>query len=357
MKKHTCYAEIRRQLGAGFAAALMLLACTCSSCARGTPSVDSEPAGTGTDMTSAPGEAGGANETTGSAGSETDPPETTEAPAAEEHSVLDGKKVIFIGNSMIYYGGVVTKGGYRGVDTGLFYRICRANGDKTTVIDCTYGNHHLYDFTGKCRTEGCDVGVGGDLLQGLDLSTFDYVFMSESGNNNSNFLTDVRNVMARFPNPDTVFVYMCHTYSYDKGHTKVTGQLEALRRLGVVIADWGHICYDLYSGNVRNPKATVRYVKNTFVNSVSGDSHHPNPLAGYIAALTCYCAVTGRSAVGQRWGDITSVMYGSGSVSYAGYTNKYYTSGNSNFTDVFDSPEDMTGIQGLIDEYVAKWKK
>ena len=308
-------------------------------------------------------------EASSTASAETDVPETEQTvaetetaeqtPAAPEDrkSVLDGKKVIFIGNSMIYYGGVVTKGSPRSRDPGWFYRICRANGDETTVIDCTYGNHHLYDFAGKCKTSGCDVGVGGDLLAGLDLASFDYVFMSESGNNNSNFVSDVRNVMKRFTNPETKFVYMCHTYSYDKGHSNITSSLRTLQKLGVIIADWGHICFDLYMGIRKNPGATVQYVKNTFVNNVSGDSHHPNPLAGYIAAQTCYCAVTGRSAVGQSYADRKLIGYGSGSVSYSSYTSKYYTSGNSNFTQVFDSPGDMEGIQGLIDEYVAKWAK
>ena len=339
------------RIPAAITAALLTLV-TFGSCAGGLPetTVPADPETDGAGSSSEPPET--LPQTTGAATTES--PETT---AAEpEKSVLDGKKVIFIGNSMIYYGGVVTKGGYRSTDNGWFYRICQANGDKTTVIDCTYGSHHLYDFTGSCKTSGCDVGVGGDLLQGLDLSSFDYVFMSESGNNNANFVEDVKNVMARFTNPDTVFVYMCHAYSYDKGHTKVTGKLSELKDLGVIIADWGHICYDLYAGRVKNPKATVKYVKDTFVNNVSGDAHHPNPLAGYIAALTCYCAVTGKTAVGQSYSAREKIGYATGSVSYAAYKDKYYTTGVSNFTDVFDSPNDMEGIQGLIDKYVQKWK-
>ncbi len=357
MKNRESAGGIGPRISAAALAALMMISlCSCAGVAGGTGTGTSgQPSGPseGPGGESSPPTGTGGTET----GAETSPPEAsvTGSEAASGRSVLDGKKVVFIGNSMIYYGGVVTKGGYRSSDTGWFYRICRANGDRTTVVDCTYGGHHLYDFAGRCRTSGCDVGVGGDLLKGLDLSSFDYVFMSESGDNNANFTADVRKVMARFPNPDTKFVYMCHTYSYDRGHTKVAGHLDELQKLGVIIADWGHVCYDLYSGKAKNPTATLKYVKNTFVNNVSGDSHHPNPLAGYIAALTCYCAVTGRSAVGQSYDDREKVKYGGGSVSYSDYTAKYYTSGNSNFTEVFASPADMAGIQGLIDEYVSRW--
>ena len=356
--------EFEKKHGAGAriisAAAALLMAFGCFGCAGNTvsPAQTSEGPAAGTDP-----DTSSVESTSAAPDLTTAPAATTEAPAATtaapepEKSVLDGKKVIFIGNSMIYYGGVVTKGNYRSTDTGLFYQICRANGDKTTVIDCTYGSHHLYDYADKCKTDGCDVGVGGDLLQGLDLSTFDYVFMSESGNNNSNFVRDVKNVMARFKNPDTVFVYMCHTYSYDKGHTKVTGKLAELQSMGVIIADWGHLCYDLYTGRVKNPTAKLKYVKDTFVNHTSSDSHHPNPLAGYIAAQTCYCAVTGKSAVGQKYDACDNIKYGPGTVSFSAYTDKYYTSGDSNFVQVFMSPDDMAGIQTLIDKYVANWRK
>ena len=50
-----------------------------------------------------------------------------------------------------------------GLTQDLAYAL--ANGEKLTVFDCTYGGHRLEDFTPKgCKTSGCDVGVGGDLL-------------------------------------------------------------------------------------------------------------------------------------------------------------------------------------------------
>ena len=59
---------------------------------------------------------------------------------------LDGKKILFIGNSFVYYGGAVEHGSQKKADKGWFYQICKANGDDVTVYDCTYGSHHLYDF-------------------------------------------------------------------------------------------------------------------------------------------------------------------------------------------------------------------
>ena len=287
----------------------------------------------------------------------TTPATTSAGPVVTDPKIFDGKKAIFIGNSMIYYGGVVVKGGYRANDSGWFTQICKANGENVTVTDCTYGSHHLYDFTAAgCKTDGCDVGVGGDLLKGLDLASYDYVFMSESGDNNANIIADVRNVMARFPSEKTVFVYMCHTYTYTKSHTNISSNLANLQKEGVVIVDWGHLCYDVYSGKTAVPGAAQTYNKNTFVNNAGSDTHHPNPLSGYICAQMCYCALTGKTAVGQSFAAKSTVKYGSGSVSFDAYKGKYYTSGTSNFDAVFNSAADMQGLQKLMDQYLNNWK-
>lgn len=271
---------------------------------------------------------------------------------------IDGMKVAFIGNSMIYYGGVVTKGNTQDKDYGWFYEIAKANGDNITVYDCTYGDHALKDFT----AEGCKRKVNGapdghgDLLDKIDLSDIDIVFFSEAGQNNSNLVTHVKSVMKRFTKPGVRFFYLTHTYSYTKNHTSLTGKLPELRKSGVTVVDWGHICYDIYSGNVKVPGGTLSYSKNTFVNKKSGDEHHPNPLAGYIQAQAAYCAATGRSAVGQVYSMRTMIKYGDGSVSYDAYRNKYYTDPSStNFNEVFASESDMRGIQQLIDEYNRRW--
>lgn len=268
---------------------------------------------------------------------------------------INGMKVVFIGNSMIYYGGVVTKGNMQGKDYGWFYEIAKANGDDITVYDCTYGNHTIKDFT----ESGCTMNDGhGDLLGKLDLSDVDLVFFSEAGQDNSNLVTHMKSVMKRFTKPGVRFFYLAHTYSYTKNHKKLLNKLPELQKAGVTIVDWGHICYDIYSDpdNVKVPGGTLKYTKNSFVNKVSKDEHHPNPLAGYIQAQAAYCAATGRSAVGQKYSVRTKLKYGDGSVSYADYPNKYYTDPSStNFTKIFESESEMLGIQKLIDEYNKKW--
>ena len=268
---------------------------------------------------------------------------------------LDGKKVMFIGNSFIYYGGVVELGSQKKTDKGWFYDICKANGESTTVYDCTYGNHHLYDFTSSgCKSGSCHDGK--DLLSGIDLKTIDFVFISESGNNNSNFVRDVKNVIKRFPS-STKFIYLSHSYSYIKNHTNITGKLGELQKLGVMVVEWGKLVDDVIDGRTKVSGATVKYTKNTFIKN-KGDTHHPNPLAGYIAAQMAYCAVTGKSAVGQMpdvYENGKSVKYGQSVVGYSAFISKHYTSStSSNFKTVMKSAADIKGLQKLMDTYLAK---
>ena len=274
----------------------------------------------------------------------------------ENYTSLDGKKVLFIGNSFIYYGGVVEHGGQKKTDSGWFYEICKANGENVKVYDCTYGAHHLYDFTSKgCKSGSCHKGK--DLLAGVPLSSIDYVFISESGNNNSNFVRDVKAIMKRFPSK-TKFFYMSHSYTYSKNHTKITKNLSTLEKLGVGIIEWGKLVDDVIDGRTKVPGATVKYKKNTFVKN-KGDTYHPNPLAGYIAAQMAYCAVTGRSAVGQM-PDVykigNTIKYGKGAVGYSAFISKHYkSSSNTNFKTVLKSKSDIEGLQELMDKYLGKW--
>jgi hypothetical protein len=268
---------------------------------------------------------------------------------------LDGKKVVFIGNSFIYYGGVVETGSQKKTDKGFFYEICKANGENCTVYDCTYGSHHLYDFTSSgCKSGSCHDGA--DLLKGVPLSSIDYVFISEAGENNSNFVKDVKNIMKRFPST-TKFVYLSHSYTHIQNHTKIIDNLDNIQDLGVDIVVWGKLVDDVIDGRVKVPGATVTYKKTTFIKN-KGDSHHPNPLSGYITAQMAYCAVTGKSAVGQMpdvyaIGD--TIKYKS-QLGYAAFISTHYSSSSStNFKTVMKSKKDMQGLQELMDKYLAKW--
>lgn len=272
-----------------------------------------------------------------------------------KYTSLDGKKVMFIGNSFIYYGGVVENGSQKKTDKGWFYRICKSNGENVSVYDCTYGGHHLYDFTTKgCKSGSCHKGK--DLLAGAPLKSIDYVFISESGNNNANFIKDVKAVMKRFPSK-TKFIYLCHSYTYSKNHKKILNKLSTLEDMGVSVVEWGKLVDDVIDGRTKVSGATVKYKKNTFIKN-KGDTYHPNPLAGYITAQMAYCAVTGRSAVGQM-SDVykigNDVKYGKSAVGYSKYISKHYkSSSSSNFKTVLKSKKDIAGLQKLMDKYLAK---
>jgi hypothetical protein len=71
-----------------------------------------------------------------------------------------------------------------------------------------------------------------------------------------------------------------------------------------------------------------------------------------------YCAVTGRSAVGQM-PDVYNVgdnnKYGKGALGYSAYISKHYTSSSAtNFKTVLKSKKDMEGLQKLMNKYLAK---
>lgn len=280
------------------------------------------------------------------------------AAAQPPASGLDGLCALFIGNSFVYYGGCVEKGGCRQTDTGMFHRICRANGERVTVYDCTYGRHHLRDFTAagcrilRCADRSCG-GPGCDLLRGVDLQAVDLVFFSESGDDNPDFLADCRAVMQRFTevNPDVRFFYLVHPYSYLKHHTRLTGALPALEAEGVTIVDWGRLVCDLTGDTASRPATAWTYSRTSFIKN-KGDTHHPNPLAGYLTAQMCYCAASGRSAVGQPYACCTQVRCNDAE-GFDDFVQKHYVSpADTDFREIFASPTAMAELQRLMDDYL-----
>jgi hypothetical protein len=212
----------------------------------------------------------------------------------------------------------------------------------------------LSDFTSKgCKNGSCHNGK--DLLSGIDLKSIDYVFISEAGTNNSNFVRDVKNVIKRFPSK-TQYIYLSHSYSYIKNHTNITKKLGELQKLGVMVVEWGKLVDDVIDGRTKVSGATVKYTKNTFIKN-KGDTHHPNPLAGYITAQMAYCAVTGKTAVGQMpdvYNNGNSVKYGQSVVGYSAFISKHYKSStSSNFKTVMKSKADIKGLQKLMNKYLA----
>lgn len=100
---------------------------------------------------------------------------------------LDGKRIIFIGNSYINWGNVthtvhptVCEQSKREGDMGYFYQICLANGENVSVCNWTFGSHGLHHLPGDpCAAKvGCD---GVDHLSFLLDRHFDYVVFCPGG--------------------------------------------------------------------------------------------------------------------------------------------------------------------------------
>ena len=281
---------------------------------------------------------------------------------------LDNKKAIFIGNSFIYWGGCVTflkNHGENepireaGGDKGYFNEICKANGIEMDVYNYTYGGKNLdwiYENSLKTKDKAF-------------LESFDYVFISEAGQNESTFMATFDKIAALFPNAKE-FVYLAHEYSFRTNSNHIIDALPKLADKGVKIVAWGDLVYDIYMGDVKVENATLTYNKNSFIkNSVGqlpehaavtrtegdGDNFHQNPLSGYITAQMCFSAISGSLCSGQKydfcWDKSIAPQY-----DFDNFVECQYNNGETtNFVEIFNSPADMLGIQKLMDEYIIKY--
>jgi len=77
---------------------------------------------------------------------------------------LNGKKVIFLGNSYVFWGRTVLKGSVsspllenRQEDHGYFYQLCRAMGDTVSVTNWTFSGYAIKSiFAPECHRCGID---------------------------------------------------------------------------------------------------------------------------------------------------------------------------------------------------------
>ena len=108
----------------------------------------------------------------------------------EGKEALDGKKIIFIGQSYTYYGNVVEQTSasdancsqaQRTRNDGYFYQICRAAGVKNmTITDWAFPSHTLEDlFGGPCSASTAHTS-GRDHLADLTDRNYDYVVIQEA---------------------------------------------------------------------------------------------------------------------------------------------------------------------------------
>jgi len=281
--------------------------------------------------------------------------------------------ILVCGNSMLYYGGIVQYGAQKYADPGMLSKMLGNGGIEAKVIDCTYGGHHLKDFTekgciyddahgsdGKKSSGGCP-GLGTDLIGGIDLASVDYCIISEAGNNYSSFYSDAEALFNRVKsaNPKVKLVYINHIYSVYKNHSNVLGRLKDLHdNLGVDIVNCGQLGYDIYTGAVKVPGGSLTYSdRYTFCNHKDSDTYHPNPLMGYIMTQMTYCLISGKKAVGTDWNSLLEdCKYAGGSTTLGSYYSTYYTTSAAlPFTTVLDNASEMKGIQDLIPKYINRY--
>ncbi len=298
---------------------------------------------------------------------------TPDAPATPDNTpdetpsshMLDGKKIIFIGNSYTYYGNAVLTNArselqqaQRVNNRGYFFQICRANGVKNVnVTNWTFGGHSLHDLFVTCAADrGCD---GVDHKSYLTDRYYDYVFIQEHGNEfdetSEEFLDRIDMVMNFFreANHNVKFLLLTQRRIYEKNALWLSA-LKQLPEKGITVVEWGALVHNVAANQTEVPGATLNYNLNSFIVSQSAkDGYHPNMLTGYITAQMAYCAITGESAVGQKYDFCTNSALSS-SFNATKHIAKYYKNGaTTNMLDIFQSPEDMKGLQTLMDEYLT----
>ena len=299
---------------------------------------------------------------------QTKPAEATEGTEMTEpvtgKAALAGKKIIFIGNSFTYYGKCVLDKGQKEFgldkrinDQGYFYQVCKANGVNVSVTNFTFGGHQLKDFySGKC-----DAGRGHNGLNHLEYLTdrnYDYVVLQQGsgGKDLTDILAECKPMMDLFRkvNPKTRFVFLVHHWAHMADHSYLTN-LKTLEEAGVLVVDWGKLVADVIDGTTEVPGAKQTYNKNSFIISKSlDDGFHENVLGGYITAQMLYCAITGESAVGQDYSFCGNKEVHSSFDFELFKAKQYLFNTETNFIEIFNSEEDMRGLQYLMDKYLQE---
>ncbi|MBR5218263.1 MAG: hypothetical protein IKV89_00890, partial [Clostridia bacterium] len=231
--------------------------------------------------------------------------------------ILDGKRILFVGNSFIYYGRTVasvSKGDLtlesRTDTKGAFYQLCKANGIDVEVINMTFGSHTIGDIiSDACPRSSSDACYGKNHMENLMDKNFDYVVFSPASGDKQEaaFAEDSEKLMSIFreANPDVKFVCLGNIGAYGFSSSKrnfpgTSSYYKSLEKKGVIIADWGGLVKAILNKEFKDSRFTQEYTNTTFVNTK--DNYHPNLLAGYLTTLFTYCAITGESAEGQPYG-------------------------------------------------------
>ena len=304
---------------------------------------------------------------------------STNGDAGETEKVsLDGKKVIFCGNSHIYWGRAVIGGSgndltKRNNDQGTFYQLCKAFGQDVNVTNWTFGSHGLSESFGPdaCGGRGgcanVNGGVGEIHEQYLTDRWYDYVIISPGSrytDSGANFMEDIQYLIDFFTNeekggnPNVKFVCVGNMSPYGYSNLKedlrvlVANNYKVLEEDGFIISDWGSIVYDvLQKGAVDGGNAT--YTDSTFVVK---DGFHPNMLSGYINALTTFCAITGESPVGMPFPSDLLTAENNAKLDIDAYladtTNNYKDPSDTNMKEILADDGEIRAIQEMIARYL-----
>ena len=275
---------------------------------------------------------------------------------------LDGKKIMVVGNSMVYYGNCVIYGDQGEKDQGYLYQLIKQNGENATVIDHTYSGkklEYIFDnYISKLSEKELDV---------------DYLVLSEGNQDNYDLLGTVQKYLEIFPD-DVEFRFLRQPMMFEKDEKFFKPHLiegvEKLREAGYFVVDWGKLVYDIYSGETKVPGATMEFKRTSFMkenlgfdnadgtvhgSGNNGDKNHENPLSGYVTAQMLYSSLSNRAAylTDYEFCYDTSVHE---NFNIDNFAKTHYTdpANPTNFHKIFRSPQDMLGLQQVMDEYLAK---
>mgnify|MGYP004564542971 FL=1 len=270
---------------------------------------------------------------------------------------LDGKRVMFAGNSMLYYGEVVINtNGSPTSKKGIFEKVAESFGDKVAVTNFTYGSAGFFDGRSKASTDGLPANMSNygiyQLMttlhpnyygnpDGKAMDSFydqDFVIFQQRGAHVADTYAQLGKLAKLFP-PKTKFAVMITHYDI----AEKANNLAALKKTqadGWIILPWGELVSDLWNGKVSG--MGYKYTRRDFV--ITKDNQHPNYLTGYIEALMTYCALTGNSAVGADY-------------SFVSRSLGYYTGGaaETQFVTVLGDTAEMERLQKLTDERLAAY--
>lgn len=294
-------------------------------------------------------------------------PETTK-PKVSQAAVeaLDGKKIIFIGNSFTQSAFtimpkpelIMTQQERTGVH-GLFYELCKANGAEVSITNWCFGGHDITDtFGAPCGSKKeCKGQMHEDYLTDR---YFDYVAIQPyiERQYSGDIMQHLTYIMDFFKkeNPNVKFLLLVPHMTYDENY-KWNVDVETLKGSDILVCNWGKMLQDIVKGDTQVPGAVQSYFRPTFVVSVDAtDGYHQNILAGYITALMVYSAITGDSAVGQPYDFCDDPTVDPAFNLEAYKAKKYVYEPYTNFIEVFRSEADMKGLQQLVDQYIAAYK-